>query len=59
EKIIKLWTDVHREDHEICERLQQGRYSEKSENGGLLSPHWESSVRKFQELVADSMRKVL
>lgn len=59
EKIIKLWTSVHREDHEICERLQQGRYSQASENGGLLSPHWESSVRKFQELVADSMRKVL
>ena len=56
---MKLWTSVHREDHEICERLQQGRYSQASENGGMLSPHWESSVRKCQELVADSMRKVL
>ena len=56
EKIRKLWISVHKEDHEICERLQQGRHSDLSEQGGLLSPHWESSVRKFQELVADSIR---
>ena len=59
EKIRKLWISVHKEDHEICERLQQGRYSDLSEQGGLLSPHWESSVRKFQELVADSIRPAL
>ena len=56
DKIRKLWISVHKEDHEICERLQQGRHSDLSEQGGLLSPHWESSVRKFQELVADSIR---
>ena len=56
EKIRKLWISVHKEDHEICERLQEGRHSDLSEQGGLLSPHWESSVRKFQELVADSIR---
>ena len=55
-KIRKLWISVHKEDHVICERLQQGRHSDLSEQGGLLSPHWESSVRKFQELVADSIR---
>lgn len=50
-----LWYDVHKEDHEICERLQQGRLSEVASNGGLLSPHWEDSVRRFQELVAESV----
>ncbi len=59
EKIRKLWTSVHQEDHDICERLQEGRYSRASGLGGILSPHWESSVRKFQELVADSMRPAL
>lgn len=59
EKIRKLWISVHKEDHEICERLQEGRYSTASGEGGFLSPHWESSVRKFQELVADSMRPAL
>ncbi len=45
-----LWYDVHKEDHEICERLQLGRASDVAEPGGLLSPHWEDSVRRFQEL---------
>lgn len=48
----KLWWDVHKEDHEICERLQLGRASKASNDGGVLSPHWECSVRAFQELVA-------
>ncbi len=47
-----LWWDVHKEDHAICERLQRGRTSPVSEEGGVLSPHWEDSVRAFQELVA-------
>ena len=44
-----LWYQVHKEDHAMCERLQQGRLSEVAASGGLLSPHWEDSVRRFQE----------
>lgn len=55
EKTKNLWYDVHKEDHEICERLQRGRHSDVAANGGLLSPHWEDSVRRFQELVAESV----
>jgi len=51
-----LWHSVHLEDHEMCIRLQQGRHSPLAANGGMLSPHWENSVRKFQELVADAIR---
>ena len=51
EALKKLWWSVHKEDHEICERMQIGRNSPLSESGGLLSPHWEDSVRAFQELV--------
>ena len=50
-----LWYQVHKEDHAMCERLQQGRLSEVAANGGLLSPHWEDSVRRFQELVLDAV----
>ena len=50
EALKSLWYDVHKEDHEMCERLQLGRASEIAEFGGLLSPHWEDSVRRFQEL---------
>ena len=49
-----LWYDVHKEDHEMCERLQQGRASVIAEQGGLLSPHWEDSVRRFQELALNA-----
>ena len=52
EGLKKLWWDVHKEDHEMTERLQLGRASEVSEAGGVLSPAWEDSVRAFQELVA-------
>lgn len=51
-----LWQEVHREDHAMCERLQTGRHSQISAQGGVLSPYWETSVRKFQELVADAIR---
>jgi len=51
----KLWWDVHKEDHAICERMQLGRASPVSEEGGFLSPAWEDSVRGFQELVARSV----
>ena len=55
-QLSELWLSVHREDHEMCIRLQQGRHSPLSALGGVLSPHWESSVRKFQERVADAIR---
>ena len=54
-----LWRSVHLEDHEMCVRLQKGRMSPMAQQGGLLSPHWESSVRRFQELVADAIRPAL
>jgi choline monooxygenase len=51
----KLWWDVHKEDHAICERMQQGRASPEATSGGYLSPVWEDSVRGFQELVASAV----
>jgi len=59
EKISRLWESVHQEDHAMCERLQEGRHSDAARQGGFLSPHWESSVRSFQELVADAIRPAL
>ena len=56
EQLRQLWDSVHREDHEMCKRLQAGRHSTVAEDGGVLSPHWEVSVRRFQELVADAVR---
>ena len=53
----KLWWSVHKEDHEICERLQLGRSSPVSIKGGLLSPYWEKSVFAFQKLVVKSIMK--
>ena len=47
----KIWWSVHKEDHEICERLQEGRSSPASKQGGLLSPYWETSVQAFQKLI--------
>jgi choline monooxygenase len=58
-QLADLWHSVHLEDHEMCVRLQQGRRSPLSEKGGLLSPHWENSVRKFQEQVANAIRPAL
>ena len=56
ERLARLWHDVHREDHVICERLQEGRASEAAADGGVLSPVWENSVRGFQELVVSRLR---
>ena len=56
ERLAQLWRDVHREDHAICERLQQGRVSGAAAGGGVLSPVWEDSVRSFQKLVVDRLR---
>jgi len=57
EKQKDLWWKVHKEDHEICERLQVGRSSPIALKGGLLSPHWENSVSAFQEIVIKSIKK--
>lgn len=56
QQLRQLWHTVHQEDHAICERLQLGRCSEIAADGGYLSPHWEDSVRRFQELVVESAR---
>jgi choline monooxygenase len=53
----KLWWDVHKEDHDICERLQLGRASPVSAKGGVLSPYWEKSVRAFHIHVIKSVSK--
>lgn len=55
EDLKKLWWDVHKEDHEMTERLQLGRASTVAESGGVLSPAWEDSVRAFQELIAQDV----
>ena len=55
EALKALWWDVHKEDHEMVERLYTGRASPAAD-GGFLSPVWEDSVRAFQEMVvADVM----
>ncbi len=56
QQLHDLWHSVHLEDHAICKRLQEGRRSQLANSGGLLSPQWETSVRKFQELVANAIR---
>jgi choline monooxygenase len=53
--LADLWTKVHREDHEICERLQRGRASDVAADGGVLSPHWEDSLERFQDLVREAV----
>ena len=55
EGLKTLWSQVHREDHEICERLQQAAPSPLARDGGLLSPHWEDSLRRFEELVVAAL----
>ena len=41
----------------MCERLQEGRSSPASNDGGLLSPHWERGVQKFQKLIIQATMK--
>lgn len=56
EALKKLWWDVHKEDHEMVERMFQGRASPVADDGGLLSPVWEDSVRAFQDLVTEDLQ---
>ncbi len=57
EGLKKLWWDVHKEDHAMCERLQLGRASPVAESGGVLSPHWEDSILAFQRLIVEAATK--
>lgn len=50
-----LWWAVHKEDHEMVERMFAGRASPVAANGGLLSPVWEDSVRAFQEKIVGDL----
>ena len=52
-----IWWSVHKEDHEMCERLQEGRLSPASDQGGLLSPYWEKGVQTFQKLIIQATMK--
>ena len=51
-----LWWNVHKEDHEMVERMYQARASEVASGGGVLSPVWEDSVRAFQEKIARDLQ---
>ena len=55
--VKKIWWSVHKEDHEMCERLQEGRLSPASDQGGLLSPYWEKGVQTFQKLIIQATMK--
>ena len=55
--IKNIWWSVHKEDHEMCERLQEGRFSPASNEGGVLSPVWEKGVQAFQKLIIESITK--
>lgn len=55
-ELMDLWWNVHKEDHEMCERMQLGRASTVAADGGVLSPHWETGVRAFQELVFNAVK---
>ena len=55
--VKNIWWSVHKEDHEMCERLQEGRLSPASDEGGLLSPVWEKGVQKFQKLIIEATMK--
>ena len=57
EEIKRLWTKVHREDHAICEQMQEGRRSQLAQAGGVLSPHWEHVVNRFQDMVLQAVHE--
>ena len=54
-RLCSLWEQVHREDHAIVEALQAGRASSVMDDGGLLSPHWETSIRRFHQLLVAAL----
>ena len=56
EALRELWRAVHKGDHAIVGRMQQGRASPVTDEGGVLSPHWETSERRFQQMVLEAVR---
>lgn len=54
-RLCDLWYAVHKQDHAITERLQEGRTSPVNTDGGLMSPHWENSAHEFQSRVLTAM----
>ncbi|WP_170473315.1 aromatic ring-hydroxylating oxygenase subunit alpha [Ruegeria arenilitoris] len=57
DSLKNLWWDVHKEDHEMVERMWRGRASDFAADGGVLSPVWEDSVRAFQEMIVADVTK--
>lgn len=60
--LCDLWTDVHKEDHEIAVLLQKGREAAVMQTdgamaGGVMSPYWEDSAQAFQRMVLENMEK--
>ena len=44
--VKKIWWSVHKEDHEMCERLQEGRSITSFKSRGSCYPrHWEKGVQ--------------
>ena len=56
DSLVELWRSVHAEDHRVTEQLQAGRASSATVDGGVLSPHWETSIAHFHDRVIDSLR---
>ncbi len=52
----RLMSDVFAEDWEMMEAMQVGRTSPVMDDGGLLSPIWETCVQHFHKLVVDALR---
>ena len=55
ERMTELWRQVHAEDHAIVEGLQAGRASPVLDDGGVLSPVWESCIEAFYGELVDAM----
>ena len=48
---------VFLEDKDMIERLQLGRASPVTDDGGFLSPVWETCIRHLHLLVIDAIEK--
>lgn len=54
--VINSWRTINKEDIDIIERLQIGRYS-PAFDGGCFSPALEKTVYQFHQLIAQSISK--
>lgn len=54
---VALTEAVIAEDRAMLERLQRGRASPVTRDGGVLSPVWEESEHAFQTMVADAVAR--